>query len=207
MRFLRLFLKGILGLLLLAVGYVLFIPFLWSPIYDFDPPKPFSGSHFYNPYQNLDSANWFKANFHAHANVLGGITNGRVNTPEKIVTTYSSMGYRIHSVSNYMNINYLERDSSNFIPGYEHGYSPFKFHQVIIGAKRVFPFDFPLFQTVSNKQYILRKLRPTCDLFAIAHPEFENAYDSSDIAQLTGFHLMEVLNQRKNSFDRCSPFF
>ncbi|MEO9257572.1 MAG: hypothetical protein ABI207_04270 [Crocinitomicaceae bacterium] len=189
-------------LLLTVILYVLLIPFLWSPIYKFDPPKPFTGSHFYNPYQNMDSTKWFKANFHAHANVLGGVTNGRVNTARKIVDAYSQMGYKVHSVSNYMNINRLEKDSANFIPSYEHGYSPFKHHQVVIGAKKVFAFDFPLFQTLSNKQYIINHIKEGADIFAIAHPEFENSYDSVEITKLTGFRLIEVLNQRKNSFDR-----
>lgn len=192
--------KAIAYFVALLLAYALLIPFLWGPIYDFPEPKPFSGTHFYNPYQNSDSSAWFKGNFHAHANPYGILTDGRKNTSKAIFQRYDSLNYKSFSITNYMHIDSFNSKSSNYIAAYEHGYSPVKYHQLVLGAKQMFYFDYPLFQWSSNKQYIIDRVRQNSDLVAIAHPEFMSAYSLTDATKLCSYDMIEVMNQRKYSF-------
>lgn len=184
-----------------VLAYALLIPFLWGPIYDFPEPQPFSGTHFYNPYQNIDSSAWFKGNFHAHANPYGKLTDGRKNAPQAIFQRYDSLNYKSFSITNYMHIDTFNSGSPNYIAAYEHGYSPVKYHQLVLGANQVLYFDYPLFQWTSNKQYIIDKVHQNNELVAIAHPSFLGAYNEKDAAKLCNYDLIEVMNQRKYSFD------
>jgi hypothetical protein len=193
--------KAIAYFVATLLAYALLISFLWGPIYDFPEPKPFSGTHFYNPYQNIDSSAWFKGNFHAHANPYGILTDGRKNTSKAIFQRYDSLNYKSFSITNYMHIDTFQSNSPKYIPAYEHGYSPVKYHQLVLGAKQVFYFDYPLFQWSSNKQYIIDRVRINSDLLAIAHPEFMGAYSLTDATKLCNYDLVEVMNQRKYSFD------
>lgn len=193
--------KSIAYFLALVLGYALLIPFLWGPIYDFPEPTPFAGSHFYNPYQNIDSAAWFKGNFHAHANPYGALTDGRHNSASSIFNRYDSLNYRSFSITNYMHIDTFNQNLDRYIPAYEHGYSPIKYHQLALGAEKVFYFDYPLFQFASNKQYIIDKVGASSRLLAIAHPSFLGAYSLEDASKLCNYDLVEVMNQRKYSFD------
>jgi hypothetical protein len=193
--------KSIAYLVGAVLTYALIIPFLWGPIYDFPEPKPFAGEHFYNPYQNIDSSAWFKGNFHAHANPYGRLTDGRKNTPQAIFQRYDSLNYKSFSITNYMHIDTFNSGSPNYIAAYEHGYSPVKYHQLVLGANQVFYFDYPLFQWTSNKQYIIDKVHHNNELVAIAHPSFLGAYTEKDAIQLCNYDLVEVMNQRKYSFD------
>ncbi len=187
--------------LCIILAYALLVPFLWGPIYDFPAPQAFSGKHFYNPYQSIDSAAWFKGNYHAHANPFGVLTDGRNNTSQAIFNRYDSLNYKSFSITNYMQIDTFHSDLSRYLPAYEHGYSPIKYHQLALDAKRVFYFDYPLFQFTSNKQYIIDKVKEHSSLLAIAHPSFLGAYNADDAAKLCNYDLVEVMNQRKYSFD------
>jgi hypothetical protein len=138
--------KTVAYILALILTYALLIPFLWGPIYDFPEPQPFTGEHFYNPYKNIDSSAWFKGNFHAHANPYGILTDGRKNTSEAIFQRYDSLNYRSFSITNYMHIDTHNSNAANYIAAYEHGYSPIKYHQLVLGATQVSYFDYPLFQ-------------------------------------------------------------
>jgi hypothetical protein len=192
------------GLLYLVCGYVIYgalLPFLWGPIYDFPEPKPFEGEHFFNPYSDIDSNTWFKGNFHAHGNPFGFLTDGRKNTSQALFNRYDSLNYKSFAITNYTNIDTFKSKLSRYIPAYEHGYSPIKYHQLVLGANKVHYFDYPIFQFTSNKQYILNLLNQSSEVLAIAHPEFVSAYSKKDAQSLCHFQMVEVMNQRKYSFD------
>jgi hypothetical protein len=201
LRTLKFLSKSILYCVAIALIYALLVPFLWGPVYDFPESKPFSGERFYNPYHNIDSTSWFKGNFHAHANPYGFLTDGRKNTSKAIFERYDSLNYKSFSITNYMHIDTFNSKSDNYIAAYEHGFSPIKYHQLVIGANHVSYFDYPLFQWTSNKQYIIDKVRYNNELVAIAHPSFLGAYTEKDATKLCNYDLVEVMNQRKYSFD------
>jgi len=118
---LRNILKGMWYLFLMLLGIELIIYFL-APVYDFPGPRPFSGVMLYNPYQGMDSLNWHKANFHFHTRAWGGLTSGRHNSNEAFYYTYKALGYDAPQISNYQSIDESFKDSSFYIPGYEHGF-------------------------------------------------------------------------------------
>ena len=195
---LRKILKGFVYLFLLLLGYELVIYFL-VPVYDFPPPQPFSGDKLYNPYQGMDSTCWRKANFHFHARAWGGLTNGRNNTREAFYKTYKALGYDAPQISNYQSIDDHFRDSSFYVPAYEHGFGIRKKHQVLIGAHKVLWLDYSLFQNLHDKQHMLNLLREDNEIVAIAHPDWENGYSLHDMQSLTNYDLVEALDQNWRS--------
>ena len=148
------------------------------PIYDFPIPQPFSGSKIYNPYQGMDSSQWRKTNFHFHLRAWGGLTSGRGNTAQQFWSTYKKLGYNMSSVSDYQRINAFNKDSSFYIPAYEHGFSVRKKHQILVGARNVLWFDYSLFQNINHKQHIINLLRPDNEIVGLAHPGWENGYSA-----------------------------
>ena len=179
----------------------------FCPVYDFSHSSQFSGSKIFNPYKDIDSSQWKKANFHVHARTFLGILNGRKNSPAKIHETYKFLGYDIISISNYFNIdNYKIITSSHhhiitspYIPAYEHGANFFKIHQLSVGANKVLFFDYPFFQSINQKQNIIELLKKRANLVAIAHPSWQNAYTAHDLKRLAGYDCFEALNHNKFS--------
>ncbi len=180
-------------LLLLAAG-ALFWFYLSAPVFDFPQPQPFSGPSIYNPYEGLDSLNWRKANFQVQSRAWGGLTDGRKNSNEAIDSIYQSLGYEVIATSDYMKINRWGSEKEAFIPVYEHGYGILKWHQVVIGAKKVNWLDFPFCQSLSHKQYVLDVLRENSELVYLAHPRFGGGYKPDDMTWLTGYTGIEALN-------------
>jgi hypothetical protein len=173
-----------------AALLVLAFPYVRGPVYDFPPGVAFSGTQLLNPYQNARHS-WLRSNFHAHGRPWGGLTNGRQSDAD-IVRTYESFGYAVAGVSNYQHI--AAAHGAETIPIYEHGYNLVKRHQLAIGARSVTWFDFPLWQTLSNQQYVIDRVAATADLVALAHPYSRDAYALEDLRQLTGYQLIEVIN-------------
>ena len=198
--------KKVLNIFLSIIILVLII-YAFSPVYDFPEATKFLGDKIFNPYKDMDSTQWKKANFHIHARTLLGILNGRKNSPEKIHETYRFLGYDVLSISNYFNIdNYNkslstsnEQRTTNYIPSYEHGANSFKVHHLNVGANKVLFFDYPFFQSVNQKQHIISLLKKRSDLVALAHPSWQNAYKPSDLKKLGGYDCFEVLNHNKFS--------
>ena len=191
-------LKLLLGIVALIIGgfFLLFVLLtLYAPRYNFPDPKPFNGNQFYNPYQDLDTSRWLKANFQVQSQVWGGITNGRHNRSEDVAELYHRLGYDFICFSDYQQINRYNENSSLFIPAYEHGFGIRKWHQVCIGAQKVMWLDYPLWQTLSQKQHIISKLGEENDIVAIAHPKLLNSYPTTDFKFLSGYNLIEVFNQ------------
>lgn len=182
----------ILGILAVIAGATCW-PYALAPAYTFPKPTPFSGPRLWNPYATAHGR-WWKANFHAHAHAWGGLTNGRYPDAQ-VVRAYHKLGYDIAGVSNYQKISGGTLADSDFIPIYEHGYNVWKVHELVIGAKRVTWLDFPFRQSLSDKQYVLDRLREAGGLVAIAHPWLRNGYPVDQLRYLTGYPLMEVVRR------------
>jgi hypothetical protein len=164
------------------------IPSLLAPVYRFPTPQPFAGSSLWNPYAHLIGT-WQKANLHAHGVAWGGVTNGR-QTDEEVVQAYKQRGYAVAGVSNYASIAAFR--GVDTIPLYEHGYNIPKIHQLAIGARRVVWLDFPFWQTVDQKQFIIDRVAADAELVSINHPN--TGYVDDDMRKLTGYRLMEIVN-------------
>lgn len=192
------FLKSIvkfLGIIIIASIAVSFI----SPFYSFPESKSFSGEKIYNPYENMNNANWILANFQVQSDAWGGVTNGRKNSDSLIFEKYKTLGFDLVSISDYQKINQYNSYDESYVPVYEHGYGVFKNHQVCLGSGGVDWLDFPIYHTLHHKQFILNRLKQKNELVAIAHPKLWGAYNISDMTKLTNYDLIEVLNNYRIS--------
>lgn len=166
------------------------LPYACSPVYRFPEPRAFHGSQFYNPYADV-TGHWRRANLHAHGRSWGGLTNGE-QTSAEVVATYKRLGYEVAGVSNYHAI--AAHRGVDTLALYEHGYNLSKRHQLAIGARSVDWFDVPLWQSLSQEQFIIDRVAQTADLVALTHPDTREAYGAEDLAHLTGYHFIEVVN-------------
>jgi hypothetical protein len=195
--FSKISIKLIVSLLLGAIGLFLIL-YAGTAIYDFPKTAPFSGQQIYNPYDDVGIKS-YKSNFHAHSKAWAGATNGK-NTENEVIEAYIEKGYDVACLSNYQKISpYTGQKSIIIFPVYEHGYSMKKAHYLAINAKDVVFWDFPLWQSSSHQQTITNKLRANADIVAIAHPKFGGGRTFENMEQLTGYHLIEVLNHYRNS--------
>lgn len=195
------YLGKLFGILLLLLIGVVFWFYLRAPVYDFPAPKPFSGKSLYNPYEGLDSLYWRRSNFQVQSRVWGGLTDGRKNDMRTIDSIFRALKYDVITTSDYMKINPWQNDKPTYIAVYEHGYGIRKNHQIVIGAKKVDWIDFPIYQSLSHKQYILDVLRDDGDLVYIAHPKFAGGYKAEDMKYLTGFSGIEAVNYFRLSIE------
>lgn len=182
---------------LAALAILIALPYGCAPLYRFPDPVPFAGSAFLNPYSDLRGT-WQRANLHAHSRQWGGLTNGHQSADE-VVRTYRAMGYSVAGVSDYHSIAALEGVPT--IPLYEHGYNIMKRHQLAIGARRVDWFDFPFWQSLSNRQHVIHRVGRTADLVALNHPPSRDGYSPEDLRRLTGYQLLEIVNGPHRSED------
>ncbi len=187
---------GVFAVILIAGSW----PYALVPPDRFPTPTPFSGPDLENPYASA-AGHWWKANFHAHSEAWDGITNGH-QPPAEVLAAYRKLGYDVTGLSNYQRIDGGSLRDPDFIPIYEHGYNIRKVHELVIGAKRVTWLDFPLDQTLSDKQYMLDRLDAAGGIVAIAHPWLRNGYTSNDLRYLTGYTLMEVIRRGHVGADR-----
>lgn len=192
-----------IGLALLAflitILIVIYFFYLVAPVYRFSVPEPFSGPYLYNPYNGLDNSQWHRAAFHIHSHAWSGITNGEGNDNHAIYQLYRQLGYDIICISDYMKINTWEDHRTAYIPVYEHGYGVNKTHQLAIGATTVDWLDFPFYQGVSQKQFIINRLYGTSAVVCLAHPAFSQGYKVEEMKYLGGYQALEVLNYTKMS--------
>jgi len=187
---------GIMGLILLLELVI----YAWAPIYDFPEPVLFQGDSIYNPYRDVDSTSWKKANFHFHSRAWLGLTSGSKNSYKTFYDTYKMLGYDAPQISNYQMIDNHFKDSSFYIPTYEHGFGIRKKHHILIGTTKVLWFDYSIIQNRHHKQHILDLLRNDNDIVAIAHPDWEKGFSLNDMKYLTNYNLIEVLNNNWRSF-------
>lgn len=187
---------------LLIIIILIIIPYLISPVYDFPEKTVFSGKQFLNPYENLSTENWLKANFHCHSDTWLGLTAGSKSPADTIAYIYRLMKYDIIGISDYMSINKKFKDSTFYISSYEHGYGFFKVHYLVLGNENVNIIDFLLPQSLSNKQFSIYNLKNNNNLVSIVHPGMLNAFSTKDFEYLTGYDCVEILN-----YDRTSTKF
>jgi len=171
------------------IASLLLLPYLLVPVYEPHAATPFTGAALFNPYATLGTS-WQRANFHAHSHAWGGVTAGR-DTPEALRAAYLRLGYDVIGISNYHTITRAS-GTTNFVPVYEHGFSIRKTHQIVIGAQAVLGLDFPLYQNTAAKQYLLQRVQQRGALTAIVHPYLRMGYDTTELAQLSGYELLEV---------------
>ncbi len=164
------------------------------PIYKFEEPKPFSGNHWYNPYQDIDANNWHKAIFHLHSRSWWGITDGD-NSKEEVFAMYKKLGYDVVTLSNYMKIDTFAGKRDYDIRCYEHGYNKRKTHQLLMGVHgKVLWRDYMFEQNLSQKQYTIDLLKKRGDLVALNHPDIRDGYWPHELKYLCNYDLFEVLN-------------
>ncbi|HET9826057.1 MAG TPA: hypothetical protein VFP87_12035 [Chitinophagaceae bacterium] len=189
----KLLLKLFIATLLTAVCVQYFI----SKHYNYAYPSVFKGRYLYNPYESLKK-HWWKSNFHAHSIAWHHLPNGH-QSPNKIISHYrKDLKYDIACLSNYeKRTHYLPVADPRYIPVYEHGYNIEKVHQLVFGRDPMVYYDISLFQTLDNKQYIINEEKQDSDIVVIAHPEVRDAYSKNDLEKLSGYDLLEVLNNEK----------
>lgn len=174
--------------------------FFFCTQFKFTASPPFKGEKIINPYETSDPNDWIKCNFHAHSTAWKGVTNGE-GTSQEVHQAYDSLNYRIHCVSNYHSVDTASISNKNYIPAYEHGYNILKTHQLVLGSEKVCWLDYILPQTLSNKQDILNYLSADTNAVVILnHPAMRKGYGGNDLAYLSNYHCMEVLNPAGNSF-------
>lgn len=191
------------ALLYLILALLLFfaVKYITCPVYKFKPAHPFTGDVFYNPYQHIDSTHWRKSNFQVQSYAWMGLTSGRGNTNKAIYDVYKSLHYDIIATSPYQKIDKFRKDRADYIPVYEHGYGIKKSHQILLGAKKILWTDYPLFQSIHNKQHVLNLLKKENELVYIAHPKLWNGYSLKEMELLLNYDGIEVLNNYSISLE------
>jgi len=191
LNFFTYFLKSLL-LLLLGLIILFTLPYFKTEVYRFAEPQKFAGDKWFNPYENMDSSAWHKANFQIQSYAWKGLTDGEQNTNELIDSIYSYLGYDIIATSDYMKINEYGQDKPSYLRVYEHGYNIFKRHQIAIGAEKVNWMDFMFFQSIHHKQQIINTIRPDNELLFLAHPDLSGSLDVEDFKKLTSYDGIET---------------
>ena len=185
--------RRLLAALALALAALAYFELVWPPRYEFPPPTPFKGDRWYNPYAGYRGGGLL-ANFHAHSEVWGGLTFG--DTPRhELYALYKQRGYDVIGISDYMTIAPPQNAGDIYLSAYEHGYTPGRRHQTVIGASRVSWFDYPLGGSVEQKQDVLDRLRPEAQFLIINHPTKADSYAIEDLAKLTGYDALEVASK------------
>lgn len=196
MWILKILLKTLI-LVVLSWLIIVIIPYYKTTVYNFTESKPFIGKIFYNPYSGIDSL-WVKANFHAHSKLKHGLTNGK-NSIEEMYAAYDSLEYDVACLSNYNYITPDVYDRNFYLPVYEHGINFGTVHQLVINSKKVRWFDFPLCQSIDNKQQVINEQKSDGALVVLAHPAFRNAWNTKKLSLLHNYDLFEGVSVLRNS--------
>lgn len=181
------------GALLLFVLLLVLVTGI-SPVYRFRPPRPFSGPDIFNPYASLDTAaGWKRALFHTHTRVNGPWPMNEC--PYDAAYTDSvlrSLGYDIVTFSNHNEITPHPYDSTLQVNVYEQGYSPFKFHKLVFGSRKVQHWDPLLPFMASQWQFELDRLDKESDFIQWNHPYRTIGVNRSCMEKLSGYDIMEL---------------
>lgn len=191
------FLKIITYTLLSIIIFALILSFvLWAviPVYNFPDEQKFSGDKFYNPYKDYDNTHYYRANFHGHSRLTGGLTNGKDNSLEDVFKAYRDLDYGYATVSNYHHITPASFYNFPLIPAQEYGVNIFKTHLLLIGSTRKEYYDQPLLQDENTIQFRINMVKPHTKIVTLAHPAFLNGIEVEHMKKLTNYDLMEVIN-------------
>lgn len=177
---------------IILVAALVFTGTAVSPIYNFQAPKPFEGADIFNPYSQLDTAiGWKRSLFHCHTRVNGPLNECRF-TAEETLETLKKLDYDIVTFSNHNEITPHPTDSTLQVNVYEHGYSPFKFHKLVFGSRKVKHFDPLLPLLASQKQFELDYLGDGSDFIQMNHPYRTVGTSKAHMEKLTGYEIMEL---------------
>ena len=165
-----------------------------SPIYSFRKPQPFSGPDIFNPYSALDTVQgWKRANFHTHTRVKGPFPPNECEADAlETYGVYEGLGYDIVTFSNHNELTVHPFDQALQVNVYEQGYSPFKFHKLVFGSKKVVHWDPLLPILTSQMQFELDYLGKGSDFIQINHPYRTIGLTKTDMEKLTGYEIMEL---------------
>ena len=189
--------KFLIGLFLF-ISVLLILQFVVNTKYTFPKPHPFQGKYIYNPYRNIDSQKWERANFHAHTRKFLDPAKKVARSTFLLDSIYRSFGYNIIGISDYQSINNYEIGNKWFVPGYEHGYQYYKNHQLVLNAKKICWLDYPFRQTLNNKQFVIDQLKKdTTALIAIVHPAYRQALSNYDFKYLSNYNCLEIANHER----------
>lgn len=177
----------VLGLVVVFACILMSAFYLFTPIYDFNEGKPFVGSKVYNPYQNLDSVYWRKANFHCHTNLSDG-----KNPKSEVQNAYKRFGYDIYAISDHNFVLDQGLPLDYEIPVYEHGINIAKFHSLVIGAHNGSIFDFVPYYSESHRYKMLKWLSSKGEIVVFNHPGSTRWMECSDLKYLSFYKMMEV---------------
>jgi hypothetical protein len=179
-----------LGVVVLVLAALAYLEFAWPPFYAFAPAEPFRGDEWYNPNAGYRGGGLL-ANFHAHSEVWGGLTFGEVPT-RALYSLYKGRGYDLVGISDYMTIAPPQAPGDLYLSAYEHGFTPGRHHQTVIGAKRVDWLDYPYGASTRQKQDVLDSLRRSAAFLIINHPTKAESYSIADLEKLSGYDAIEV---------------
>jgi len=192
MKLIKILGKMVAGLLLFVLLLVLVTGI--SPVYRFRAPQPFSGPDIFNPYASLDTAaGWKRALFHTHTRVSGPWPLNEC--PYDAAYTDSvlrCLGYDIVTFSNHNEITAHPYDSTLQVNVYEQGYSPFKFHKLVFGSRKVRHWDPLLPFMASQWQFELDCLDKESDIIQWNHPYRTIGVSRSRMEKLSGYDIMEL---------------
>ena len=186
----RMLLRRLIRGAVFLFGLSLIFNYAWAPRYDFPPPAPFAGSQWYNPYEGVEDS-WLRANFHAHSKTWP-LTRVENIDSQDLVKAYRDLDYDIYGISNYQMIVPPLPGTELPMPAYEHGWGLAQYHHTVVGAASVDWLDFPYFQGVHEKQYVLESLSRNAELVIVNHPEKHGAFSPAEMARLTGYTAIEV---------------
>ncbi len=171
----------------LAVIAVAGTGYLFTPVYDFSEPRPFSGEALYNPYAGADFGEAKKAVLHFHTTLSDG-----KDAPDVIVGAYRDMGYEVISVADHDRITPAGIDPARELGTYEHGLNAYRFHNVVIGAERPDRFQLPLWQCVSGREETLRRLDARFPLVVLNHPAGVRRLSQEQMERLSHYDYIEA---------------
>jgi hypothetical protein len=174
----------------LVLAGLVYLELAWPPFYDFAPPEPFRGERWYNPYAGYRGGGLL-ANFHAHSEAWSGLTFG--DTPARqLHDIYKARGYDLIGISDYMGIEPPQDPNELYLSAYEHGFTPGRHHQTVIGAKHVDWFDYPLGSSTRQKQSVIDSLRRSAAFLVLNHPTKADSYAIADMDELSGYDAIEI---------------
>lgn len=163
-----------------------------SLVYDFCPPRPFSGPDIFDPYRDIDTSySWKRANFHTHTRVEG-IFNECEMWPGEVYAALERFGYDIVTFSNHNSLTEHPFDKELQVDVYEHGYNLFKYHKLVFGSKDVMGFDHLLPLFCFQKQFQLDLLSNDSDIIQLNHPLRTEGMSRETMEKLSGYHIVEL---------------
>lgn len=121
-----------------------------------------------------------------------GLTSASKNRQEDVAARYKELNYDVIGISEYQKINGLMENEPSYIPVYEHGYGLLKSHELVIGAEKVSWYDFLFFQSFSNTQNVIVRLRNGNEVISVNHPRLRNAFTPEKLKYIRGYDLLEI---------------